>query len=36
LYIFSGEHLLRARLRRSNIDGAEGAVKELHLTLPLR
>jgi hypothetical protein len=29
LYIFSGEHLLCARLRRSNIDGAEGAVKEL-------
>lgn len=29
LYIFSGEHLLCARLRRSNIDGAEGAVDEL-------
>jgi hypothetical protein len=29
LYIFSGEHLLCARLRRSNIDGAEGAVQEL-------
>jgi hypothetical protein len=29
LYIFSGEHLLGARLRRSNIDGAEGAVEEL-------
>src|SRR4029077_2385593 len=29
LYIFSGEHLLCARLRRSNIDGAEGAVNEL-------
>jgi Transposase DDE domain group 1 len=29
LYIFSGEHLLCARLRRSNIDGAEGAVGEL-------
>ena len=29
LYIFSGEHLLCARLRRSNIDGAEGAVEEL-------
>ena len=30
LYIFSGEHLLCARLRRSNIDGAEGAVEELN------
>ena len=29
LYIFSGEHLLCARLRRSNIDAAEGAVEEL-------
>jgi Transposase DDE domain group 1 len=29
LYIFSGEHLLCARLRRSNMDGAEGAVEEL-------
>ena len=29
LYIFSGEHLLCARLRRSNIDGADGAVDEL-------
>jgi hypothetical protein len=29
LYIFSGEHLLCARLRRSNIDGAEGAIEEL-------
>ena len=29
LYIFSGEHLLCARLRRSNIDGAEGGVEEL-------
>ena len=29
LYIFSGEHLLCARLRRSNIDGANGAVDEL-------
>ncbi len=26
---FSGEHLLCARLRRSNIDGADGAVDEL-------
>jgi hypothetical protein len=29
LYIFSGENLLCARLRRSNIDGAEGSVEEL-------
>ena len=29
LYIFSGEHLLCARLRRSNIDGAAGSVDEL-------
>jgi hypothetical protein len=29
LYIFSGGHLLCARLRRSNIDGAEGSVEEL-------
>ena len=29
LYIFSGEHLLCARLRRSNIDGAAGSVEEL-------
>lgn len=29
LYIFSGEHLLCARLRRSNMDGAEGSVEEL-------
>lgn len=29
LYIFSGDHLLCARLRRSNIDPAEGAVEEL-------
>src|SRR5262249_52221308 len=29
LYIFSGEYLLCARLRQSNIDGAEGAVEEL-------
>jgi Transposase DDE domain group 1 len=30
LYIFCGEHLLCARLRRSNIDGAEGAIEELN------
>ena len=29
LYIFCGEHLLRARLRRSNIDASAGAIDEL-------
>ena len=29
LYIFSGSHLLCARLRRSNIDASEGSVEEL-------
>jgi len=29
LYIFSGEHLLCARLRRSNIDASEGALEEV-------
>ncbi|MCW5983490.1 MAG: IS1380 family transposase [Bryobacteraceae bacterium] len=29
LYIFAGEHLLCARLRRSNIDACEGALEEL-------
>ncbi|MGH8769338.1 MAG: IS1380 family transposase [Burkholderiales bacterium] len=29
LYIFSGEHLLVAKLRRANIDGAAGAVEEV-------
>lgn len=29
LYIFCGEHLLLAKLRRSNIDGAAGAVEEV-------
>ena len=29
LYIFCGRHLLAAKLRRSNIDGAAGAVEEL-------
>jgi hypothetical protein len=29
LYVFSGEHLLCARLRPSNIDGAAGSVEEL-------
>lgn len=29
LYIFCGEHLLCARLRESNIDGAAGSIEEL-------
>ena len=29
LYIFCGEHLLCARLRESNVDGAAGSVEEL-------
>jgi Transposase DDE domain group 1 len=29
LYIFAGQHLLCARLRRSNIDGSDGSVQEL-------
>src|SRR3954447_21917614 len=29
LYIFCGRHLLAATLRRSNIDGAAGAVEEV-------
>lgn len=29
LYIFAGEHLLCAKLRRANIDGAAGAVAEV-------
>ncbi len=29
LYIFCGEHLLAAKLRRANIDGAAGAVEEV-------
>src|SRR6202041_3642144 len=29
LYIFCGRHLLAARLRRSNIDAAAGAVEEV-------
>jgi hypothetical protein len=29
LYIFSGDHLLGARLRPSNIDGAEGSVDDI-------
>ena len=34
LYIFSGEHLLCARLRCSNIDGAAGSVEELERRRP--
>ncbi len=34
LYIFVGEHLLCARLRPSNIDGAAGSVEELSRILP--
>jgi hypothetical protein len=29
LYVFCGDHLLRARLRRSSIDGCEGGLEEL-------
>ena len=29
LYVFCGRHLLAARLRRSNIDGAAGAIEEV-------
>jgi hypothetical protein len=29
LYIFAGEHLLCAKLRRANIDGAAGACEEV-------
>ncbi len=29
LYIFSGHHLLGAKLRSSNVDPAEGALEEL-------
>lgn len=29
LYVFCGRHLLAAKLRRSNIDGAAGAVEEM-------
>jgi len=29
LYVFCGQHLLCARLRRSNIDASEGAVEEM-------
>lgn len=37
LYIFSGEHLLCAKLRQSNIDGAAGSVEEVErITKQLR
>ncbi len=29
LYIFCGHHLLAAKLRRSNVDPADGALEEL-------
>ncbi len=35
LFIFCGTHLLTARLRRSNIGDAEGAVDELKRIVPL-
>lgn len=34
LYIFAGEHLLCARLRRANIDGAHGSREELERIVP--
>ena len=34
LYIFCGDHLLCARLRQSNIDGAAGSVDELARIVP--
>lgn len=34
LYIFAGEHLLCARLRPSDIDGAAGSVEELSRIVP--
>jgi hypothetical protein len=37
LYIFAGDHLLCARLRPSNIDGAAGSVEELErIVKPIR
>lgn len=37
LYIFCGEHLLCARLRRANIDGAAGAKEEVaHIVAQIR
>lgn len=35
LYIFCGDHLLMARLRRSNIDASAGTVEELERIIPL-
>ncbi len=34
LYVFCGDHLLTARLRSSNIDGAAGTVEELERLIP--
>ena len=33
LYVFCGRHLLAARLRRANVDGAAGAVEEIARTV---
>lgn len=35
LFVFCGKHLLSARLRRSNIGDAEGAVDELKMIIPI-
>jgi len=35
LFVFCGKYLLSARLRRSNIGDAEGAVEELEMILPI-
>ena len=34
LYIFAGDHVLGARLRRANTDGADGSVEELERIVP--
>lgn len=34
LYVFCGDHLLAARLRQSNIDGAAGTIEELERLVP--
>jgi len=35
LYIFCGNYLLGAKLRRSNIDGCEGSIEELERIIPM-
>lgn len=35
LYIFSGHHLLAAKLRPSNVDPADGALEELQRVIAL-